>query len=129
MAKVEDGGMRSQITMDTALNYGTALFSCGRFSQAQTHFHRTIKVCGRAHAAGAQAMLNLKLMYARSLYEAPDAPLDDLEQAGGILASIAETSKRVMGDKHPISVQIYVNILDLHMRMSARPEFPSQAPA
>lgn len=67
MAKVEDGGMRSQITMDAALNYGTALFSCGRFSQAQTHFHRTIKVCGRAHAAGAQAMLNLKLMRAVAL--------------------------------------------------------------
>ena len=116
--------------MDAALNYGTALFSCGNFSQAQTHLRRTIKDARRADSVDDDTMLQLNLMHARSLYEAPDAPWKDLEQAATILTSNGDRAKQVMGEKHPLTTQFFVNIFDLYTRMSARPECPeSSAPS
>ena len=95
--------------------------------QAQTHLRRTIKEGRRAKGIEADTMFQLNLVYARSLYEAPDAPWNDLEQAAEILTSNGERSKQVMGEKHPLTKQFFVNILDLYTRMSAHPECPESS--
>ena len=122
-----DAGLRDSYTLAAALNYGTALLSCGHHLQAQTHLRRTIKEGRRAKGIEADTMFQLNLVYARSLYEAPDAPWNDLEQAAEILTSNGERSKQVMGEKHPLTKQFFVNILDLYTRMSAHPECPESS--
>ena len=72
---------------------------------------------------------NARTMHARSLYEAPDAPWKDLEQAATILTSNGDRAKQVMGEKHPLTTQFFVNIFDLYTRMSARPESSAPFPA
>ena len=57
-----------------------------------------------------QDTLRLRWVYARSLYEDPDATFDDLREAANTLEEIEPTARRVLGSAHPLAKTIGNNI-------------------
>ena len=53
-----------------------------------------------------QDTLRLRWVYARSLYEDPDATFDDLREAVNTLEEIEPTARRVLGGAPPIAAGI-----------------------
>ena len=53
-----------------------------------------------------QDTLRLRWVYARSLYEDPDATFDDLREAVSTLEEIEPTARRVLGSAHPLAAGI-----------------------
>ena len=45
----------------------------------------------------------MRCVYARALYEDPEATLDDLQEAVTTLEEIERTARRVMGGAHPLT--------------------------
>ena len=63
-------------------------------------------------------------MYARPLYQAPDATLDDLREAVTTLEDLARIARRVLGGAHPVVAQVQVDLGNAQAALRAR-ETPS----
>ena len=63
-------------------------------------------------------------MYARPLYQAPDATLDDLREAVTTLEEIERTARQVLGGAHPDTTGIEMSLRMAREKLRAR-ETPS----
>ena len=60
------------------------------------------RVLGNAH----EYTLRMRWGYARALYDDPAATLDDLREAVTTLEETIQTARRVLGNNHPIVLEI-----------------------
>ena len=59
-------------------------------------------------------------MYARPLYQAPDATLDDLREAVTTLDDSERIARRVLGGSHPLTMEIKQNLQNARAALRAR---------
>ena len=62
----------------------------------------------------------MRCVYARALYEDPEATLDDLQEAVTTLEEIERTARRVLGGTHPITESIADNLRNAQAALAAR---------
>ena len=86
--------------------YASTLNSMNRFEEAKSLLRSTIPVARRVLGEGHRITLKLRWNYAKALYRADGAPLDDLREAVTTLEDTERTARRVMGGAHPLVVQI-----------------------
>ena len=69
--------------------------------------------------------LALRCSYAESLYEDPEATLDDLREAVTTLEEVERIARRVLGGAHPLTVDIELELRDARAALRAREEAAS----
>ena len=62
----------------------------------------------------------MRWSYALSLYEDPDATLDDLNEAVTTLEDVGRIARRVLGGANPLTVDIERALRDARAALSAR---------
>ena len=62
----------------------------------------------------------MRCVYARALYEDPEATLDDLQEAVTTLEEIERTARRVLGGAHPIAAAIEGDLQDARAALRVR---------
>ena len=83
---------------------------------------KTVPVARRFLGESHQDTLRLRWVYARSLYEDPDATFDDLREAVSTLEEIEPTARRVLGSAHPLAKTIGNNIRTARAALQAATE-------
>ena len=98
-------------TLKEAINYAVSLFSLQRYAEAKALLRKPMRVARRALGENHYLTLNMRLNYARALYQDDDATLDDLREAVTTLEETERTTRRVFGGAHP-----FVSDLGVHLR-------------
>ena len=94
------------MTLVAAFNYATPLFELQRFEEAKGVLRKAIPVAQRVLGGNHEYTLRMKDVYARALYKADGATLDDLREAVTTLQDAERTARRVLGGRHPNTVDI-----------------------
>ena len=90
-----------------ANNYAPALVDLERLEEeARRCCARTIPVTRRVLSDSSRTTLVQRCNYAESLYEDPEATLDDLREAVTTLEEVERIARRVLGGAHPLTVDI-----------------------
>ena len=84
-----------------ANNYASSLNRLQRFNEAKSLLRKTMPVARRVLGENHNITLRMRWAYARTLYRAEGATLDDLREAVTALESVAKAWKRVLGAAHP----------------------------
>ena len=66
----------------------------------------------------------MRFLYVWTLYKDPGTTLDDLREAMTMLEETARTARRVLGDAHPLTVDIEKSLRKVRAALRAR-ETPS----
>jgi len=111
-------------TLIGANNYANSLTRLDRFEEAKALLLRMIPVARRVLGESHDVTLRIRAMYARPLYQAPDATLDDLREAVTTLEDLARIARRVLGGAHPVVAQVQVDLGNAQAALRAR-ETPS----
>ena len=106
-------GEEHENTLMGAHNYAASLIQLRRFEEAKALHRKMIPVARRVLGAFHKHTLGMSLNYARALYRADGAKLDDLREAVTTLEEIKRTARRVLGGAHPL-----VLALEGSMRLS-----------
>ena len=96
-------GEDSRESIDTAFNYANNLFDMQRFEDAKAVLRKMTPVAQRVLGESRELTLLMRCLYARSLYEDPNATLDDLREAVTMFEEIEPTARRVLGGAHPLA--------------------------
>ena len=96
--------------MAAANNYAASLISLQRFKEVRSLLRKTIPVARRVLGESNELTLRTKALYARALYRADDATLDDLREAVTTLEDAGRIARRVMGGAHPLVTEIERNL-------------------
>ena len=87
-------------------NYAAALISLQRFKEVKELLHKALPVAQRVLGENHNLMFKMKTLYARALYRADGATLDDLREAVTTLEKALKTAQRVLGREHPDTLNI-----------------------
>ena len=93
-------------TLVEAYNFATLFHSLQRFEEAKALLRKTIPLARRAFGESHELVLKMRLTYAATLYENPDATLDDFREALATLEESEQTARRVPGGAHPLARNI-----------------------
>ena len=74
------------------------------------------RVLGENH----EFTLKMKTVYARALYRADDATLDDLREAVSTLEDSERIARRVLGGAHPLTSSMELSLQDARAALGAR---------
>ena len=77
-----------------------------RFEEIKALLRKTMPVARRVLGESNELTLQMRWIYARTLYEDPGATLDDLRETLTTLEEIEPVARRVLGGAHPITVDI-----------------------
>ena len=108
-----------------AENYAISLLKLQRYAEAKSVLTKTIPVVQRTLGKKDVTTLKMRWVYAGTLYEDPDATLDDLREAVTMLEEIEPIARRVMGGAHPITTGIETALRNARAALRAR-ETPSE---
>ena len=89
--------------MVTANNYANGLLVLRRFEEAKALLRKILPVARRVLGESDTLKLTMRKIYAMALYKDDDATLDDLREAVTTLEELERTTRRVLGDVHPIT--------------------------
>ena len=79
-----------------------------------------IPVARRIFGEDATNTVKMKAVYACTLYEDPDATLDDLREAVMTLEDTARIARRVLGPSHPTTGDIVLDLQNARAALGAR---------
>ena len=99
-------GEEHELSLVAAFNYATPLFELQRFEEAKAVLRKAIPVAQRVLGGNHEYTLRMKDVYARALYKADGATLDDLRESVTTLQDAERTARRVLGGGHPSTVEI-----------------------
>jgi hypothetical protein len=99
-------GRETQKTLTAALNYGDSLLSLERFKEAKALMHRFLPVARRILGDSHNLTLEMRWLYAETLYKDAGATLDDVREAVTTLEDIEPIARRVLGGAHPRTMAI-----------------------
>ena len=94
-------GEEHEHSVVAAYNYATPLYELQRFEESKGVLRNAIPVAQRVLGGNHELTLKMKDVYARTLYYANGATLDDLREAVTTLEETARTARRVLGAAHP----------------------------
>ena len=100
-------------TLRAANNYASILIDLERFEEVESLLRKEIPVARRVLGESQEVTLQMRWNYAISLYDDPDATLDDLHEAVNTLEDTTQSAWRVLGSAHPHTVDI-----ERHLRLS-----------
>ena len=89
-------------TLTSSLNYTSTLIDLKRFKEAKSLLRTTMPVARCALGEGEAAELRMRSIYACTLYNDPNATLDDLCESVATLEETTRIARRVFGGAHPI---------------------------
>ena len=84
----------------------------------------TISVVRRVLGENSDILLKMKHKYAQTLYEDPEASLDDLREAVTTLEELEPIVRRVLGGAHPLTMILEGDVRLMRLTLRAR-ETPS----
>ena len=117
-------GEENDETLLAALNYADALTSLERFEEAKALLRRTVPVARRVLGENHEDTLRLKWIYATALCRDDGATLAELREAVETLQETERTTRRVLGNLHPLVTAIVRSLRDARAARDAR-ETPS----
>ena len=91
-----------------------------RYQESKSLLRRTLPVARRALGDNDETTLRLRWNYAETLYSDPDATIEDLREAVTILEETDRTARRVLGNAHPIALDIEGALKDSRASLGAR---------
>ena len=100
-------------TLMAANNYASSLGELGRFEEAKGLMRKVMPVAQRALGESAELTLQMRLIYAWTLFMYPAATLADLRAAVTTLEDAGRIARRVFGGAHPTT-----KILEYELRKS-----------
>ena len=104
-------GEENESTLETANNYAWGLCGLKRFEEAKALLRKPMRVARRVLGENHELTLVLSWAYARALYSAEGATLDNLREAVTTLEKTERIARRVLGGAHPTTTGI-----DDHLR-------------
>ena len=94
------------MTLIAANNYASSSLSLQRFEEAKSLLRRTVPVARRILGDSHNLSLEMRWLYAQTLYKDDGATLDDLREAVTTLEDIEPIARRVLGGAHPRTMAI-----------------------
>ena len=113
-------GEEHQETIRSAVNYGSALLSLGRFEETKSSSKKILPVARRVLGENHQLTLTIRFAYGVALYQDDGATLDDVREAVTTLDDTERTARRVLGGAHPTVVSIGEARRDSQAALAAR---------
>ena len=107
-------------TLREANNHAKALYNVRRYEEAKSFLRKMLPVARRVLTDSNEITLKMRWSYALSLYEDPDATLDDLNEAVTTLEDVGRIARRVLGGANPLTVDIERALRDARAALSAR---------
>ena len=104
--RLELYGEEQETTILAALNYAFFLDRLEHYAEAKSLLRRATPVARRALGEGHMTTLMMRGCYATTLYEGPDATLDDLREAATTFEEMERTARRLLGSAHPTAKTI-----------------------
>ena len=111
-----------------ANNYAVCLVSLRHFEKARSLLRKTLPVARRVFGESHVSMLRMRGCYAEMLYRNDNATLDDLHEAVKTLENMERIARRVLGDAHPLTVDIEGDVKNARAALRAREEPSSGGP-
>ena len=115
-------------TLREASNYADSLRILKRFKEAKALLRKSIPVARRVLGDSKEAMLMMRLLYARTLHKDPASTLDDLREALTTLEDTFRISHRVLGGAYPITIGVEGELRNVRAALRAREEAARPAP-
>ena len=117
-------GEENRETIVAANNYAATLLDVHRYAEAKSLLLETISVVRRVLGENSDILLKMKHKYAQTLYEDPEATLEDLREAVTTLEELEPIVRRVLGGAHPLTTIIEGDVRLMRLTLRAR-ETPS----
>ena len=89
-------------------------------AEAKSLLLKTMSVVRRVLGENSDILLKMKHKYAQTLYEDPEATLDDLREAVTTLEELEPIARRVLGGAHPVTAAIEGNLRNALVKLRAR---------
>ena len=86
-----------------------------------------VPVAPRIIGSNDEITLRIRTLYAAALYEDPDAPLHDLNEAVTRLEEIESTARRVLGGAHPLTLSVERDLRKSRAALAARQTPPGSS--
>ena len=115
-------------TLVAALNYSSSLAALERFKEAQSLLRKTIPVARRVLGESNEQTLQMRWIYARTLYEPDVATLGDIREAVSTLEDAGRIARRVLGSAHPNAAGIEGELEEARAALRARETQSSARP-
>jgi len=106
-------GEEHRETLREADNYALSLCELQRFEEAKLLLRKTMPVARRVLGPSHELTIRISRSYAKALYEADGATLDDLHEAVTTLEDTARIARRVLGSAHPLA-----ELIEQHLQLS-----------
>ena len=113
-------GEEHEETLRAANNYADSLLSLQRFEEAKSLLCKMMPVARRVFGESNESTLKARTIYARTLYEDPDATLDDIRKAVATLEDRERIARRVFGGAHPLTEGLEGDLRDARAALRAR---------
>ena len=113
-------GEEHRDTLVEANNYAHLLLCVRRCEEAKSLMRRKIPVVRRVLGETNMLTFQMRMIYARALYGADGATLDDVREAATSLEELERTARRVLGSVHPLTKAIEDGLRDARAMLSAR---------
>ena len=114
-------------TIRAACNYASSLAGLQRFEEAKSFLRKTMPVARRVLGEEHRIALRMRRLYARALYSADGATLDDLREAVTTIEDVQRTTRRVFGGAHPLAAKIEDTLKKARAALHARETPPSDS--
>ena len=88
---------------------------------------KTISVTRRVLGENSDVLLKMKHKYAQTLYEDPEATLDDLREAVTTLEELEPIVRRVLGGAHPLTPAFESHLKWSRAALAARETLPGSS--
>ena len=103
-------GEEHRDTLVEANNYAHLLLCVRRCEEAKSLMRRKIPVVRRVLGETNMLTFQMRMIYARALYGADGATLDDVREAATSLEELERTARRVLGSAHPLTTGFESNL-------------------
>ena len=113
-------GEEHNFSLVAANNYANTLIDMKRFEEAKSLLRKTVLVARRVSGDGHDNALRLRWNYARALYKADGATLDDLREAVTTLEDAERIARRVLDGAHSFTGGIEKELRDARAALRAR---------
>ena len=106
--------------VDDDHDYADSLVNLERFEEAKSVLRKAMPVARLVLGDGHRLTLEMRKVYAKALYRADGATLDDLREAVATLEDAGRTARRVLGGEHPTTVGIEGELQNARALLRAR---------
>ena len=113
-------GEKHSRSLQAANNYAASLLALKRFEEVESLMRETIPVARRVFGESHEIMLWMRWTYARALYNADGATLDDIREAVTALEDLEQTARRVLGRAHPLTESMEGGLRDARVVLRTR---------